>query len=145
MIDAFDWKILDEVQTTGRISLTELARKVGLSIPTTADRLRKLEESGVIEGFVARVNATKAGYEITALIGITTTQPGKARLLKLLETLPGVIECLHVTGADSYVMRVIARDIAQLEKLIAQINVFGETRTSIVMSTSIPTRPVKRP
>jgi len=144
-MDAFDWKILDEVQHAGRKSLTELARKVGLSIPTTADRLKKLEESGVIEAFVARVNPKKAGYEITALIGITTSQPSKARLLKLLESIPEVIECLHVTGADSYVMRVIAKDISQLEKLIARINVFGETRTSIVMSTSIPARPVKRP
>jgi Lrp/AsnC family leucine-responsive transcriptional regulator len=127
------------------MSLTELARKVGLSIPTTADRLKKLEELGVIEAFVARVNPKKAGYEITALIGITTSQPSKARLLKLLETIPEVIECLHVTGADSYVMKVIAKDISQLEKLIAQVNIFGETRTSIVMSTSIPARPIRKP
>lgn len=144
-MDGLDWKILEEVQKAARTSLTELARKVGLSIPTTAERLKKLEESGVIEGFVARVNPKKAGYEITALVGITTPQPSKARLLKLLETIPEVIECLHVTGADSYVMKVIAKDILQLEKLIAQINVFGETRTSIVMSTSIPARPVRRP
>ncbi|KVN41749.1 AsnC family transcriptional regulator [Burkholderia pyrrocinia] len=144
-MDALDWKILDEVQQAGRVSQTDLARKVGLSIPTTAERLKKLEDAGVIEAFVARVNAKKAGYEIMALIGITTGQPQKSRLLKQLESMPEVIECLHVTGDDSYMMKVVASDIPQLEALIAKINVFGETRTSIVLSHSIPPRPIRRP
>lgn len=144
-MDALDWKILDEVQETGRISQTELARKIGLSIPTTADRLKRLEDNGVIEAFVAKVNSKKVGYEITALVGITTGQPQKSRLIQKLETMPEIIECLHVTGSDSYVMKIVAKDIPQLEALIAKINVFGETRTSIVLSTSIPSRPIRKP
>ena len=67
-------------------------------------------------------------------------QPGKAKFTKLLETIPEVLECYHVTGADSYVMKVVAIDMQHLERLIARINIYGETRTSIVMSTVIAAR-----
>jgi len=82
---------------------------------------------------------------VTALVGITTPQPDKARLLKLLEGRNEVLECFHVTGQDSYVLKVAARDIEHLEAFVSAINHLGETRTSIVMSVPIPPRAVTAP
>ncbi|HVW53932.1 MAG TPA: Lrp/AsnC family transcriptional regulator [Trinickia sp.] len=144
-MDESDWKILALLQNNGRMTYTDLARQVQLSVPAVTERVKRLEEGGVIEGYAARVNSAAAGYVVTALIAITVQQPGKARFLKLLETIPEVIECHHVTGADSYIMRLVAVSMADLERLIGQINLYGETRTSIIMSTPLPARALQRP
>ncbi len=144
-MDSIDWQLMDALQIDGRATLTSLARQVGLSVPAVTERVRKLEEDGVIDGIVARVNPRAAGYGVTALIGITVLQPSKARFTKLLEGIPEVLECYHVTGADSYVMKLVATTVEHLEQLIARINIYGETRTSIVMSTTISPRPLRKP
>ncbi|RAR61198.1 AsnC family transcriptional regulator [Paraburkholderia unamae] len=145
MMDDLDWKVLSLLQENGRVTYTELARQVGLSVPAVTERVRRLEESGVIEGYSARVNPVAAGYPIMALIGITVQQSAKTKFLKLLGTIDEVLECHHVTGADSYVIRLVAASVADLERLIQRINLYGETRTSIVMSTPLPARAVQRP
>jgi len=144
-LDAKSWKILQAVQADGRISLTELASKVALSVPATSERLKRLEEAGVIQGYRAVVSPEQAGYGVMALIGITTGQPGKAKFIAKLQTLPEVLECLHVTGQDSYILKVVTRDIRHLEQFVGGINQYGETRTSIVMSAPIPLRAVAQP
>ncbi|GAB3257153.1 Lrp/AsnC family transcriptional regulator [Chitinimonas naiadis] len=144
-LDGKSWKILQAIQQDGRISLTELAGQVALSVPATSERLKRLEEAGVIQGYRAIVSPERAGYGVMALVGITTGQPGKAKFIAKLESLPEVIECLHVTGQDSYVLKVITRDIRHLERFVGSINSYGETRTSIVMSEPIPLRAVAQP
>ncbi len=143
-IDTISWKILELVQTNGRISAKELASKVHLSVPATSERLRKLEEAGIIEGYKAQISAKNLGYHLMAVIGMTTLKHDKATLIAKLKNSPEVIECLHVTGNDSYLIKVIANDIEQLEKFVESINDFGETRTSIVMSEPIPLRPISK-
>lgn len=142
-IDPISWKILNAVQNDGRISLKSLAAEVGLSLPATSERLKRLEEAGVISGYRAIVYPESIGYTVTAVIGMTTPKPDKARLLAILEAMPEVIECLHVTGQDSYVLRVVTRDLQHLEDFVGSINKYGETRTSIVMSQPIRMRGVK--
>ena len=144
-IDARSWKILEAIQADGRMSLTELAEKVALSVPATSERLKRLEEAGVIESFRAVVAPDRVGYGVLALVGITTTQPEKGKLLAQLEQMPEVLECLHVTGQDSFILRVVTRDVRHLEQFVGSINHFGETRTSIVMSAPIPLRPLAPP
>lgn len=144
-IDARSWKILEAIQADGRMSLTDLAEKVALSVPATSERLKRLEEAGVIEGFRAVVAPEKVGYGVMALVGITAMQPDKGRLLAQLEQMPEVLECLHVTGQDSYILRVVARNVRHLEQFVGSINHFGETRTSIVMSAPIALRPLGPP
>ncbi|QCX51766.1 Lrp/AsnC family transcriptional regulator [Ralstonia pseudosolanacearum] len=144
-MDELDWKVLALLQHNGRMTYTELARQVHLSVPAVTERIKRLEEAGVIEGYAARINPVAAGYAVSALIGITVPQPAKAKFLKLLSTIPGVLECHHVTGADSYVMRLVAVSMADLERLIERINLYGETRTSIVMSTPLAARGLERP
>lgn len=145
LLDEKAWKLLQALQADARQSLKELAAAAGLSIPATAERLRKLEDAGVIRGYRAEVDAVAAGYGVQALVGITTPQPHKRRFLELLQGMPEVLECHHVTGADSYVMTVVARSIGELEAFLGRINGYGETRTSIVMSTPIPRRGLRRP
>lgn len=144
-IDGKGWKILDAVQRDGRISLKALADDAGLSLPATSERLKRLEEAGVIEGYRAMLSPEAVGYSIMAVIGITAPQPKKPQLVALLKTRPEVIECLHVTGQDSFLLRVVARDIRHLEHFVGSINHFGETRTSIVMSQPIALRALEEP
>lgn len=80
-----------------------------------------------------------------AIIGMTTLQPDKARLIRTLSEMPEVIECLHVTGQDSYLIRIVTRDLQHLETFVGSINRFGETRTSIVLSHPIQQRPLSQP
>ncbi len=144
-IDHKSWKILQVLQQDARISLTELAARVALSVPAVSERLKRLEESGVIAGYRAIVPPAKVGYSLMAIVGITTLQPEKARLIALLQDRPEVLECHHVTGQDSFLMKVVARDIGHLESFLASINHLGETRTSIVMSSPIPERALQPP
>ena len=144
-MDKFDWKLISLLQRNGRMTYTDLGREVLLSVPTVTERLKRLEEAGVIEGYVARVNPVAAGYAVSAMVGITVQQPAKAKFLKMLETVPEVLECHHVTGADSYLIRLVALNMSDLERLIERINLYGETRTSIVMSTPLASRGVEQP
>lgn len=141
-LDAKAWKILAAVQRDARIPLKALAEEAGLSLPATSERLKKLEEAGIVAAYRAQLDPEAVGYGVSAIIGITTPQPDKARLIKLLDSLPEVLECLHVTGQDSFLIRVITKDIRHLERFVGNINHYGETRSSIVMSTPIPLRPI---
>ncbi|XLM21869.1 Lrp/AsnC family transcriptional regulator, partial [Chromobacterium piscinae] len=144
-VDAKSWAILTALQANARQSLTELAQAVGLSVPAVSERVKRLEEAGIIQGYHARVAPLRAGYALSALVGITVPQPDKKTLLARLETMPEVMECHHVTGVDSYTFRLLARDVSHLEMLVAQLNDLGETRTSIILSTPIQGRPVRPP
>lgn len=144
-IDSKSWKILECLQQDARLSLTELARAVEMSVPAVSERVRRLEESGVIQGYHARLAPQKAGYTLSAMVGITVPQPYKKKLLDLLGSMPEVMECHHVTGADSYLFRLLARDVAHLEALVARVNHLGETRTSIILSTPISQQALHQP
>ncbi|RQH07135.1 Lrp/AsnC family transcriptional regulator [Paraburkholderia dinghuensis] len=144
-MDELDWKVLSLLQHNARMTYTELARQIQLSVPAATERVKRLEDAGIIEGYTAKVNAAAAGYAVSALIAITVPQPAKAKFLKLLDSIPQILECHHVTGADSYIIRLVSASMANLERLIEQINLYGETRTSIIMSTPLPARALKRP
>ena len=144
-IDEVSRKILNAVQRDGRISLKALAGEAGLSLPATSERLKRLEEAGVIDGYRAVVHPERVGYGVTAAIGMTTLKPDKTRLVEQMSKMPEVIECLHVTGQDSYLLRVVTRDLKHLEDFVGAINHFGETRTSIVLSQPIRLRPISVP
>lgn len=144
-LDDKAWRLIQALQADGRQSLKVLAQAAGLSLPATAERLKRLEEAGVIGGVHAEVPPAAVGYAVRAIIGINVSQPGKKKLIHKLTTMPEVLECHHVSGADSYVMTVVAIDLPHLEDLIASINVYGETRTSIVFSTPVPRRGVAKP
>lgn len=144
-LDTKAWRLIQALQTDARQALKTLAEATGLSIPATVERLRRLEDAGVIRGFHAEIDPKAAGYSVRAIVGINAPQPGKRALLNKLKQSPRVIECHHVSGADSYVMTVLATDLQDLEAFLAEINGYGETRTSIVFSTPIERRVVVPP
>jgi Lrp/AsnC family leucine-responsive transcriptional regulator len=139
-LDQIDYKLLDLLQQNGRISQIELAAAVGLSQPAVADRIRKLEQQGVILGFAARVDPRKLGKDITAYIGVGIEHPkhNAAFAKRILDT-PDVLECHHVTGSDSYLLKVKTENTQTLDKLISEVvrRIPGvtSTRTTIVMSS----------
>ncbi|MDD2924562.1 Lrp/AsnC family transcriptional regulator [Rhodoferax sp.] len=144
-IDEKSWRLLQAVQADGRQPLKALAQAANLSLPATAERLKRLEEAGVISGYHAEVSPNAVGYGVRAIVGIQVPQPGKRQLIDKLLQMPDVLECHHVSGADSYLMTLVATDLPHLEALIAQINIYGETRTSIVFSTPVPRRGLSPP
>ncbi|MEI6802221.1 MAG: Lrp/AsnC family transcriptional regulator [Burkholderiales bacterium] len=144
-LDKKAWALLDALQADGRQPLKALAEVAGLSLPATAERLKRLEEEGVITGVHAEVSPEAAGYGVKAIIGINALQPAKKQLIEKLGTMPEVLECHHVSGADSYLITLVAINLKHMEDLIASINVYGETRTSIVFSTPISRRGLQQP
>jgi Lrp/AsnC family leucine-responsive transcriptional regulator len=139
-LDDKAWQLLLALQEDGRAPLKSLADAAGLSVPATAERLKRLKEAGVVRAIAADVDPALAGYQVRAIVGITVLQPGKKAFLDKLRRAAEVLECHHVAGADSYVMTVVARDLTDLERFLASINGYGETRTSIVFSTPIVRR-----
>lgn len=144
-LDDKAWRLLNALQADGRQPLKALAAAAGLSIAATAERLKKLQDAGVIRGVHAELDAARAGWGVRAIVGITVLQPGKRGLLQALRAMPEVLECHHVTGADSYLLSLVARDLGDLERLLGCLNPWGETRTSVVLSTPIPRRALAPP
>ncbi|KPQ20671.1 MULTISPECIES: Lrp/AsnC family transcriptional regulator [unclassified Halomonas] len=136
-MDRMNLKIIRALRQDGRISVTKLSQQVGLSIPAVTERMRKLEESGVIKGYTAVVDLEKIGLAVSAVIGITAFKPQKEKLLAKLDSLPEVAECLHVTGEDSYLIRIYVPTNRDVEEFVAKVNTFGETKTRIVLSEPI--------
>jgi Lrp/AsnC family transcriptional regulator, leucine-responsive regulatory protein len=145
VLDEITWRLLLALQSNGRASLKSLAKECGLSVAATAERVLRLQETGVVRGVSAEVDAVALGYAVRAIIGITVAQPGKKALLEKLKLAPEVLDCHHVAGADSYIFTVVARNLTDLERFIGTINIYGETRTSIIYSTPIARRGVVKP
>jgi Lrp/AsnC family leucine-responsive transcriptional regulator len=143
-LDEKSWCILTALQKDARASLKTLAEMAGLSVPATAERIKKMEDAGIIRGYHADIAPEALGYGIKAVVAITTQHPYKHKFIEVLRAKPQVLECLHVTGSDSCVFTVVAKNVVDLEQFLASINQYGETRTSIVMSSQIPRRGVQR-
>ena len=143
-VDDKSWRILTALQEDARASLKTLAEIAGLSVPSTAERIKKMEDAGVIRGYHADIDPEALGYVIKAVVAITTQHPYKHKFIDILRAMPQVLECLHVTGADSCLFTLVAKNMADLEQILASLNKYGETRTSIVMSSQIPRRGVQR-
>ena len=142
-LDKLDWKILTVLQEGARISTAELARKTALSAPAVAERIRRLQERGVIRGFHAQVDPAAAGLPVMAVIRMSVVGDILPRLAILLQSLPEVVECYRGTGNDSFLMRVCVASVEHLEQLINKLTPFGMTTTSVVLSTVVRRRVVE--
>lgn len=140
LLDQVGWQILSALQQDARLSFTELGRRVGLSLPAVAERVRRMEDAGIITGYRADVDATKIGMSMTVFVRLTTTGTQYPKIIALAQELPEVLECHHLTGTDSFIMKVIVSSIAHLETLITQLSTYGQTTTSIVLSSPVVKR-----
>jgi Lrp/AsnC family transcriptional regulator, leucine-responsive regulatory protein len=140
-LDAIDARILLVLAADARTSVAELARIVGLSPPSAAERIRRLEEAGVIKGYTVAIDPKAVGLPIAAWMRIRP-MPGELKTVaEILRTMPEIVECDRVTGEDCFVARAHLKSIEDLERLIDQIISHAMTTTSIIQSTLVRRRP----
>lgn len=138
-LDQLDAKILRALTADARTSMAELARAVGLSAPSVSERVRRLEEAGVIQGYRAEVDPRALGLALSAYLRIRPI-PGQLRkVASVLDSLEAVVECDRVIGEDCFIAKAHVRSVEELEKLIDQVMPYAMTNTSIIQSS-----PVKR-
>jgi Lrp/AsnC family leucine-responsive transcriptional regulator len=140
-LDAVDRRIAAELQAAPRLRIAELARRVGLSGPAVADRLRRLEDSGTV-CYRAEVSPRALGYQICAIVRISPTGGGLRLIPGIAREVPNVTECYRITGEDCFFMKVWLRSIDDLEPVLDLFTPHGRTTTSIVHSAPVPARPL---
>lgn len=139
-LDSWDRRILAELQADARLPMAELGRRVHLSQPATAERVRKLEAAGVITGYRAIVSPQALGYGIRAIV--RAGRADYARMLRLLGSLPEVLRAYNVTGEDSWVLEIAVRDVAHLDEVVSQVCLLAETSTSIILKAPLDHQPL---
>jgi Lrp/AsnC family leucine-responsive transcriptional regulator len=138
--DATDWSLLRLVERDARLSFAELGRKLRLSAPAVAERMKRLEERGVIRAYRADINITALGRPLHVYLRVVVQPKDYARFKKRMEALDEIFECHHVTGTESFVLRAAVDTVSSLEALIEQLTVFGPTTTSVILSTQMDRR-----
>ena len=131
--DAYDTRILAELQADARLTLAELGRRVHLSQPAVAERVRKLEAAQVITGYRATVNLAALGYGIRAIVRVGRAD--YARITHLIAQTREIVNAFNVTGEDSWVLEIAVTDVAHLDAVISQMCLLAETSTSIILKT----------
>ncbi len=136
-MDQTDAKIISILQKDGRISMKELGKIVSLSPPAVAERVKRLEDTGIIERYKAVVNNVKVGKPICVLINASIKPEKQEKFLDFANHSEDIIECHHVTGPHSMIMKAYLREMSHLEELVGKIQFFGNTETFIIMSSPI--------
>jgi Lrp/AsnC family transcriptional regulator, leucine-responsive regulatory protein len=140
MLDAFDRLIVQILAENARISLKDLAAEVGLSSPSASERLKRLEERGVIRAFTVDLAPEALGYPLQAIVRIKPL-PGQLHAVqRLVEEIPEISECDKVTGEDCFIARLHLRSIEELDAVLDRITDKAETNTSIVKSKTVRRR-----
>lgn len=145
-LDEIDILILEQLVENARVPIKSLAGRVGLSSPSTAERVRRLEEAGVIEGYGARLNPAALGLPLAVLIRIRPLPGELNHVAKLLAKKPSIVECDRVTGDDCFVAKAHVATVDELEKLIDELLPLATTNTAIIQSSPVKRRmPELRP
>jgi Lrp/AsnC family leucine-responsive transcriptional regulator len=144
-LDAVGWKILVILQDDARKSFRQIGHEVGLSAPAVAERVRRMEELGIIIGYHAVIAPKRVGFAIQAQMRIGGVGDRGDEFAQLVATTPEVLECHRVTGSDSYLLKLLARSIEQLEALIDRFVPYGEVTTALILSSPIVRRTIEAP
>jgi Lrp/AsnC family leucine-responsive transcriptional regulator len=144
-LDKVDTAILTALQANGRQSIAELGRSVNMSHSAAAERVRRLEESGIVTGYSAVVEPERLGFSIMAFLRLRYPSSVYGPLHELLAETPEVIEAHHVTGDDCFIMKVVATSMAHLEQVSGRIGQLGSVTTSVVYSSPLSPRPLLPP
>jgi Lrp/AsnC family leucine-responsive transcriptional regulator len=143
-LDALDWAILEELQENARLSYAEIGRRVGLSAPAVTERVKRLEESGVIGGYTTRIRPEKVGLPVAAFIRIRFHGADLDAFFERVRSHRAVSECHRVTGSDDVVLRLRAASVNRLEEHLDEFLDYGEITTSIVLSSAVEDRPIHK-
>jgi Lrp/AsnC family leucine-responsive transcriptional regulator len=142
-LDDVAWRIVVELQENARISFSELGRRIGMTPPAVAERVRRLEEAGIIRGYRVELDVERLGRPLVALVRLASRAGVPAAEIKrAMAEQPEVLECYHVTGEDCYFLKVAVPNVHELEVLLEGLVRFGNTTTSIVISTPVKRRTI---
>ncbi|HWM05306.1 MAG TPA: Lrp/AsnC family transcriptional regulator [Actinophytocola sp.] len=144
-LDKVDWQIVEELQTDGRLSYKELGRRINLSAPAVAERVRRLEESGVITGYRAQVDPRRAGYPFLAFVQMRCSLNKCLLKTSTAADYPEIVEVHKLSGDHCAMVKVRAATLEHLEGFFERIGQHGELRSSVVLSTQFDGRPVEPP
>jgi Lrp/AsnC family leucine-responsive transcriptional regulator len=141
-LDKTDWRLLAELQRDGRAAYAELARAVAMSPSAVAERIRRLEEAGVISGYRATVDPERVGLAVMAFVRLRYPTGNYRPFHALLDSTPEIVEAHHVTGEDCFVLKVLARSMRHLEEVTGRISGLGSVTTSVVYSSPLGGRAI---
>lgn len=142
-LDHIDAAIVRELYKDARIARAELARRVGLSAPSVGERVRRLEDTGVITGYGARIDPVRLGFSLTVLIRARPLPGEMENMIEAIRATHQIVVCDRVSGDDCFVARAHVRDVAEMEEVIDRLLPFGATNTSIVQSAPVSPRLVE--
>jgi Lrp/AsnC family leucine-responsive transcriptional regulator len=143
--DARNVKLLRLLRENPRISVSELARRVGMSPPATRERIQRLEEAGVIQGTRVELDAKALGYPIAAFVRVRP-MPGKLpKIAELARKMPQVVECHRITGEDCFIMKIYLEELDALDRVLDRFLAYGQTTTSLIQSSPVPPRGLPLP
>lgn len=140
ILDKIGWQLIRELQLNARIPFAELGRRVGLSTPAVAERVRRMEDLGIIEGYRTEISCPHVGFPITAFVSVSVVGSFLGKITKVANSMPEVVECYRVTGADLFLFRVCVSSIDHLQAVIDRLTPYVATTTSIVLSTIVKRR-----
>ncbi|MBT1696441.1 Lrp/AsnC family transcriptional regulator [Fulvivirgaceae bacterium PWU4] len=143
-MDDLDWRILEELQQNARISASEIGRRVGLTAPAVAERISRMEEEGLIQGYRTVIDYDKIGLTVRVFINFKSTALKHAEVVKLISTMPEITEWYTVTGDCCMLLKVAVATTKELELFLEKLGKYGETATSIILSGNPEPRVVVR-
>ena len=142
-IDSIKWKILKHLQQNARLSNSEIGRRVGISSPAVSERIKKMEDAGIIHGYKTLVSPFETGYQLKAIITLRAFMGKLKPFLEKVKTYDEVLNCYRITGNENIVMEVVLKNQKHLESFIDQLITYGETKTQIVLSHVVTNNEIK--
>jgi Lrp/AsnC family leucine-responsive transcriptional regulator len=139
-LDPIDRRIIGELADNGRMSFAELGRRTNLSAPAVTERVRRLEQAGVITGYRAEIDPRALGYSLTAIVRVKPSVRQLNKIAELAAEIPQIEECLRITGEDCFYMKLHLSSIEELPSVLDRFLLYGETTTSIVNAVAVPRR-----
>ncbi|MFT4696943.1 MAG: Lrp/AsnC family leucine-responsive transcriptional regulator [Flavobacteriaceae bacterium] len=143
-VDLLNWKILECLQQNARQSNAEIGRNVGISSPAVSERIRKMEDLGIITGYKTMVSPFEVGYQLNAIITIRAFMGKLKPFLQIVKSYDEVLNCYRITGNENIVMEVVLKNQKHLEQFIDKLISYGETKTQIVLSNVIENAPINK-
>lgn len=146
IIDEIGWLILEELQNNARISFKELAHKVNLSATAVIERVRCMEDEGIITGYRAMIDTRKAGFSLSSLINMSTAYGNPDKIVgEVISNIPEVVSCWSVTGTNDYMMEANVSTLEFMEELLTELAQYGRLTTSIVLPSTVKKRVIRKP
>ncbi len=141
-MDTTSWNILQLLQINARLSNAEIGRKVGLSSPAVAERIKKMEDFGIIEGYTTKVSYAKTGYQLKAIITLKAFMGRLKPFLLKISEFKEVLNCYRITGNENIIMEVVLEDQSHLQGFIDRLITYGEAKTHIILSNVVENNPI---